>query len=280
MNKDGMFVNGTDGLQCWDTSFVIQAIHACGGYMDKPEYKDMLVRALPFLEDQQIPENCTDQHKNYRQVRKGSWPFSKRNQGYAVSDCTAEALKAVLLLQSTPGYPQLINDRRIFDPVDVLLSMQSPDNGFSEYEPSRVGDWIESLNAAEVFRKIIKSYPFPECTTGVVTLKLFLANITPTPDYRVDDIREVIRKSLIYIKSSQRQDGSWYSWGICFTYAAMFALETLEILGETYENSHDVRRAANFLLSKQMSDGGWERVIRYPLFLFLFSPLLNRILNF
>jgi lanosterol synthase len=45
--------------------------------------------------------------------------------------------------------------------------------------------------------------------------------------------------------------------GICFTYATMFALESLAIAGETHENSAAVRRACDFLVSKQMSDGGW-----------------------
>lgn len=45
--------------------------------------------------------------------------------------------------------------------------------------------------------------------------------------------------------------------GICFTYATMFALESLGIAGETYANSERVRRACEFLVSKQMADGGW-----------------------
>jgi hypothetical protein len=45
--------------------------------------------------------------------------------------------------------------------------------------------------------------------------------------------------------------------GICFTYATMFALESLGIAGESCANSERVRRACEFLVSKQMADGGW-----------------------
>ena len=47
------------------------------------------------------------------------------------------------------------------------------------------------------------------------------------------------------------------SWGICFTYATMFALESLSLVGETYETSKSARRACDFLVSKQRADGGW-----------------------
>ena len=47
------------------------------------------------------------------------------------------------------------------------------------------------------------------------------------------------------------------SWGICFTYATMFALESLSLVGETYETSQSARRACDFLVRKQRADGGW-----------------------
>lgn len=37
----------------------------------------------------------------------------------------------------------------------------------------------------------------------------------------------------------------------------MFAIESLALEGETYQNSSSVRKACEFLLSKQMDDGGW-----------------------
>jgi len=78
------------------------------------------------------------------------------------------------------------------------------------------------------------------------------------PDYRKDEVNTAIEKAIHWIHSIQRPDGSWYgSWGICFTYATMFALESLGIAGESYENSERVKRACEFLISKQMDDGGW-----------------------
>jgi len=61
-----------------------------------------------------------------------------------------------------------------------------------------------------------------------------------------------------YLHSAQLPSGGWIgSWGICFTYASQFALESLALVGETYQTSEHSRRACNFLLSKQRDDGGW-----------------------
>ena len=99
-------------------------------------------------------------------------------------------------------------------------------------------------------------YDYPECTTAVVTaLQLFAKH---HPAYRKAEIERVVDGAARYIRKAQREDGSWYgSWGICFTYAGMFALESLRSVGEVYSNSERAKRGCEFLLSKQMDDGGW-----------------------
>lgn len=44
---------------------------------------------------------------------------------------------------------------------------------------------------------------------------------------------------------------------VSFTYATMFALESLSLNGETYTNSARVKKACKFLTDRQMDDGGW-----------------------
>ena len=256
VKDEGMLMNGTNGVQCWDTAFAIQAVMDAGLTRD-PKYKKMLTKAHMFLDDQQIRENVDDQSICYRQQRKGAWGFSNKDQGYAVSDCVSEALKSVLILQRTAGFPTLINDQRIYDAIDTLLTYQNPSGGCASYEPTRGGEWLEMLNAAEVFGRIMIEYDYPECTTAVVTaLSLFSEYY---PDYRPADIKVFKDRAIGYIRKAQYPNGSWYgSWGICFTYAGMFALESLASIGETYENSEHVRKGCDFFISKQREDGGWS----------------------
>jgi lanosterol synthase len=255
MNKEGMHMNGTNGVQVWDTAFLIQSVVAAG-LAESPRWKAMLQKAASFLEDQQILEEVPDQKRCYRQSRKGAWPFSTKVQGYTVSDCTSEALKATLQLQNLHNYPVLISESRIHSAIDVLLTMQNPHSGgFASYEPQRGSEMLEWLNAAEVFGRIMVEYDYPECTTAVVTV---LSLFQKFSDYRTKDIDRIKDSALQYIRRAMRPDGSWYgSWGICFTYAGMFALESLASVGETYQTSPQIRKACEFLISKQMHDGGW-----------------------
>ncbi|KAL8808875.1 MAG: hypothetical protein Q9200_003939 [Gallowayella weberi] len=256
VKNEGMLMNGTNGVQTWDTSFLVQAVVEAG-LAEDPRWRPMLVKALEFLDDQQIRQDCREQDVCYRQRRKGAWAFSTREQGYAVGDCTSEALKSVILLQRLPGFPKLVSDERIKDAIDTLLTMQNDSGGFASYETIRGSKYMEYLNAAEVFGRIMIEYDYPECTTAVVTA-LALFSRTHDPSYRKGDIDQTIAKAVSWILEDQREDGSWYgSWGICFTYAGMFALESLASVGRNYSNDDRVVLACQFFLDRQMSDGGW-----------------------
>ncbi|KAG7139834.1 Lanosterol synthase like protein [Verticillium longisporum] len=256
MNAEGMLCNGTNGVQSWDTAFTIQAIMAAG--LEKDErWRPMLNKALGFLDRQQIRENCKDQEKCYRQHRKGGWPFSNRDQGYIVSDCVSECIKSVIMLQKSEGYPQLLDDQRIFDAIDAILLFQNDTGGVGTYENRRGGKYMEYLNAAEVFGNIMVEYDYPECTTACLTaLSLFREH---WPDYRAEEIKVFCDRAVKWITSNQTAEGGWYgSWGICFTYAAMFALESLAGVGDVYETSPPSRKGCDFLVGKQRFDGGWS----------------------
>lgn len=261
MTKDGMLCNGTNGVQTWDTAFLVQAVVAAG-LAEDAKWRPMLTKALEFLDNHQFVDERGPLKGPYRQSHKGAWGFSTRDQSYTVSDCTAEALKAVLMLQSLPDFPKRLDERRVRDAIDVLLTMQNKTGGFASYEPTRGSPLLmEQLNAAEVFGRIMVEYDYPECTTAVVTaLSLFRKH---SSKYRAADIQRTLDGALRYIRGAQNKDGSWYgSWGICFTYATMFALESLASVGETYENSKHAREGCEFLLSHQQADGGWGESYR------------------
>ncbi|TIC01122.1 terpene synthase [Wallemia mellicola] len=254
LGPDGLRETGTNGSQLWDAAFIAQALVETG-LGEEEENKGATEKLLDWLDKCQIRQDPP--YPAYRQPTKGAWPFSTAEQGYTVSDCTAEGIKSVIFLQEHLKHTkQLVSYERLQESVDLLLGMQNADGGFASYELTRGSKHLELLNPAEVFGKIMVEYSYPECTTSVVTaLSLFKRY---QPNYRREEIEKTTAAAIKYIHAAQRQDGSWYgSWAICFTYAAMFALESLSSVGEHYDNSEKVKKACEFLLSKQKEDGGW-----------------------
>ncbi|OBA26575.1 terpene synthase [Hanseniaspora valbyensis NRRL Y-1626] len=260
----GMCVMGTDGVQVWDCAFFVQYFFMTG-LAEQKEYIPFVKNAYEFLCRSQFDSEC--EPGSFRDKRKGGWPFSTKPQGYTVSDCTAEAMKAIIMVKNCPLYKDvhhLMEDSRLHDSVDILLSLQNIKSfeygSFSTYEQIKAPLALEALNPAEVFGNIMVEYPYVECTDSSV---LGLAYFRDHHDYKKDLINKRIDLALNYIKKVQKEDGSWYGcWGVCFTYAGMFALEALYTVGETYENSDVVKRGCDFLVSKQREDGGWSESMK------------------
>ncbi|KAJ1953988.1 hypothetical protein GGI12_005891, partial [Dipsacomyces acuminosporus] len=111
-----------------------------------------------------------------------------------------------------------------------------------------------------MFKGAMVEYDYPECTASVILALVSFSKANPS--YRCKDIERCIDGATKYILKAQREDGSWYgTWGICFTYATMFALQGLASVGMHCENSWECRRACAFLLDHQNPDGGWSESI-------------------
>jgi squalene/oxidosqualene cyclase-like protein len=87
------------------------------------------------------------------------------------------------------------------------------------------------------------------------------------PDYRKEEIEKAVARGVEFIKSIQREDGSWYgSWAVCFTYGTWFGIEGLLAAGEnSYREkqvSENIRKACEFLLGIQRKDGSWGESYR------------------
>lgn len=260
----GLTVMGTNGSQVWDCAFLVQYFFVAG-LAELPEFKPVIEKSYKFLIRSQFTEECVE--GSFRDPRKGAWPFSTKTQGYVVSDCTAEAIKAIIMVKNSPAFSHLkdlIRDEDLFQGIDVLLGLQNVGSfefgSFATYEKIKATTLLEKLNPAEVFGNIMVEYPYVECTDSSV---LGLTFFKKYYNYRSKDINFAIKNAINYIKNSQDSDGSWYGcWGVCYTYAAMFALEALETVGEDYSNSEYVRKGCDFLVKRQQQDGGWSETMK------------------
>lgn len=255
----GLTIMGTNGSQVWDCAFFIQYFFNAG-LAELPEFHDAIVNSFEFLIRSQFDDDCVA--GSFRDKRKGAWPFSTKEQGYTVSDCTAESIKAIIMVMNSEYYKDAHHEydiNKLNDAIDVLLSLQNVGSfefgSFSTYEKIKATPMLELINPAEVFGNIMVEYPYVECTDSSV---LGLAYFHKYSDYKKDEISLSIKRATEYIIKSQQVDGSWYGcWGICFTYAGMFALEALAEINLDYSNSEIVRKGCDFLVSRQLDDGGW-----------------------
>ncbi|KAL6888525.1 hypothetical protein ACP4OV_009551 [Aristida adscensionis] len=256
LSEDGMKSQVSDGCQRWETSFIIQAYCATDLIS---EYCPAVQRAHEFMKQSQVLKNHPgDLNYWHRHISKGSWTLSSADNGWAVSDTTAEALEAVLLLSriSSNLVGEPIQSERVHNAVDLLLSLVNKDGTISTYECKRAYSWIEVLSPCENFPNIFVDYPYPECNASVLEALVLFKELYPS--YRTKDIENCITNAATFIENSQQEDGSWLgTWAICFTYAFFFSVKGLIAARKTYENSSSIRNACHFILSKQLKTGGW-----------------------
>lgn len=256
--EDGMKMQGYNGSQLWDTAFTSQAFTAAGGALMSP-FAETLRRAHEYIDISQVRVNVPDRERFYRHISLGAWPFSTVDHGWPISDCTGEGLKAALRLQEASWVPKSseISVERLVDAVDMILSYQNADGGWATYELTRGPAWLEYLNPSEVFGDIMVDYSYVECSSSSLCGLAEFRKQYPEHE-RCGVIDESIERGIAFIESKQRADGSWYgSWGVCFLYAAWFAVDALVGAGRRLNSCKSLRDGCAFVAGKQREDGSW-----------------------
>ncbi|KAI3833492.1 hypothetical protein MKW98_024491 [Papaver atlanticum] len=256
MAEDGLRVQSF-GSQMWDTGFAVQALLASDDLT--VEIPETLMKGHSFIKSSQVKDNPSgDFRKMFRHNSKGAWIFSDQDHGWQVSDCTAERLLACLLFSQLPA--EIVGAKmakeRLYDSVDIILSLQSENGGLVAWEPASSHKWMEVLNPTEFFQGTIVEHEYVECTSaGVEALATFMKLHGA---YKKIEVLTFIDKAVKYLEDQQNPDGSWYgNWGICFTYGTWYTLRGLAAVGKNYKNSNTVRKACDFLLSTQEVSGCW-----------------------
>ncbi|GLU21899.1 hypothetical protein SLE2022_380110 [Rubroshorea leprosula] len=244
------------GSQEWDTGFAVQALLA-SNLID--EIGPVLKRGHDFIKKSQVKDNPSgDFKKMHRHISKGSWTFSDQDHGWQVSDCTAEGLKCCLLMSMLPQgiVGEKLEPERLYDAVNVLLSLQSKNGGVAAWEPAGASEWLEMLNPTEFFADIVIEHEYVECTSSAISALVLFKKLYP--GHRKKEIENFIANAVRFLENIQMPDGSWYgNWGVCFTYGSWFALGGLAAAGKTYNNCPATRKGVEFLLRTQRENGGW-----------------------
>ena len=249
---DGMKMNGYNSTALWDTAFSVQSIYAA--HLER-EYEQCLLKAYNFIRDNQVTEDLSNHKKYFRHTSRGGWPFSDREHGWPITDCTSEGFKAEQLIRKSFHITDLISDSLLEESVKLILSLQNRDGGWATYERQRAGKWLELLNPSGVFGDIMIDCSYVECSSSCIQA-LARAQTKFSGSLR-RQIENAIWRGARFIKSKQRPDGSFEgSWGVCFTYGTWFGVWGLLDAG-VRPDSCEIQAACRFLIEHQNEDGGW-----------------------
>ncbi len=218
----------------WDTAWVLRALRFAG--LDRDH--NSLVRAVDWLLREQI--DCEGDWSIRRKgVPCGGWAFEFDNDLYPDVDDTA----VVVLALAEAGRKECCA-RAIERAVRWVLAMRSTNRAWAAFDCDNTGQIAYSIPFAD-FGAMID--PPTEDVTAHVLEMLGALGRDERDRYVVDGLR--------YLQRTQTHAGSWYGrWGSNHIYGTWCVIDALEAL----RTGHGMmRRAAEWLVSKQNADGGW-----------------------
>jgi 2,3-oxidosqualene cyclase len=241
----------------WDTAFALRAF----GEAPARAARDAAAarRAYAFLRDAQMTRELPRWWNEDRDPIIGGWCFSDGAHRWPVSDCTAEAVSALLVVDGraelAPPAGERIAPARLAAAAEFILRRQNADGGFATYERRRGSAWLERLNPSEMFGRCMTERSYVECTASAIGA---LARLRAAERALVSPRLEgAIERGARFLRRAQRADGSVPGfWGINFTYGAFHFVEGLRAVGVAAADPA-LSRAAAWLVAHQRADGGW-----------------------
>ncbi|QPC48130.1 prenyltransferase/squalene oxidase repeat-containing protein [Mangrovibacillus cuniculi] len=219
----------------WDTALVTYVLQTPGYQATK----QVITSAVPFLLKHQHTKKG-DWALERKNVEPGGWGFSNSNTIHPDLDDTSAALRAL--------HFQQVDTAAIDRGEKYLLAMQNEAGGSPAFEPNKT-------------KKIYTAFPMDGAEAAAIdpsTPDLTGRVIEYFGTYKNFTLEHTsIRKAVDWLRSKQREDGSWFGrWGVCFIYGTWASVTGLASVGVKPDDDM-LKKAVKFLLSTQNPDGGW-----------------------
>jgi squalene-hopene/tetraprenyl-beta-curcumene cyclase len=229
----------------WDTALMSHALLETGD----PVAFEAAQRGLEWLRPLQILETHGDWVVRRPGLRPGGWAFQYANPHYPDVDDTAVvamAMHRASRLDAAHDYRAMPMARA----TEWVTGMQGSDGGWGAFEPDNTQLYLNHIPFSD--HGALLDPPTIDVSARCLSM---LAQMRGTP---VDPKESsTAGRALAYVLAGQESDGSWYGrWGINYIYGTWTALCALNAAGVGADTA-PMRRAVDWLLLIQNSDGGW-----------------------
>lgn len=227
----------------WDTALVAHALMEAGG----AEAEASTVRALAWLKPLQVLDTVGDWAATRPNVRPGGWAFQYANAYYPDTDDTA----VVAMAMDRAAGRHLVKDDSYRGAIarasEWVVGMQSKNGGWGAFDADNTYEYLNQIPFSD--HGALLDPPTADVSARCVSM---LAQLGAQRNTSAE-----LDKALAYLERTQEKDGSWYGrWGMNYIYGTWSVLCALNAAG-IEPSSATVRKAIDWLLSIQNSDGGW-----------------------
>ena len=225
----------------WDTALVLVAMQEAGVPTDHPA----LVKSAQWLLDREV---CTkgDWQIKSPDLHPGGWAFEFLNDQYPDVDDSGFVM---LALKDVKVRDKKQKDQAIKRGITWCLGMQSANGGWGAFDKDNTKYLLNKIPFADL--EALIDPPTADLTGRMLEL---LGGFNYPKD------NPAVVRALDFLKAEQEPEGPWWGrWGVNYIYGTWSVLGGLEAIKEDMTQPY-IRKAVNWIKSKQNLDGGWGEV--------------------
>jgi squalene-hopene/tetraprenyl-beta-curcumene cyclase len=225
----------------WDTALVLVAMQEAGVPTDHPA----LIKSSQWLLDCEVRSKGDWQMKS-PDLMPGGWAFEFLNDWYPDVDDSGFVM---LALKNIKVRDKKQKEQAIKRGITWCLGMQSENGGWGAFDKDNTKHLLNKIPFADL--EALIDPPTADLTGRMLEL-LGTFNLPKNHDAMV--------RALAFVKKEQEPEGPWWGrWGVNYIYGTWSVLCGLKAVGEDMSQPY-LRKAVNWLKSKQNLDGGWGEV--------------------
>jgi squalene-hopene/tetraprenyl-beta-curcumene cyclase len=227
----------------WDTALAAHALMETGG----ADVEQKVGQALTWLKPLQVLDTVGDWAATRPGVRPGGWAFQYANPYSPDVDDTAVVVMAMdRAIGGDASKGEAYRDAMAHG-REWVAGMQSKNGGWGAFDADNTYEYLNQIPFSD--HGALLDPPTADVSARCISMLAQLGEQR--------SMSPVLDKALTYLEGTQEKDGSWYGrWGMNYIYGTWSVLCALNAAGID-PSSATMRKAVDWLVSIQNSDGGW-----------------------